>query len=94
MTVKVSINLARVAYNSFVREAGFAKDARIMEFDKLASFQRERWRTVAADIITAWEADNSKRVSQEYARRVHAEGKHQRKITHRVARPRTDSEKE
>ena len=79
MAVKVSLSVARVAYNSFVREAGFAKDARIVEFDKLATFQQERWRTVAADIIKAWKEDNSKRVSQEYARRVSAEYKHKQK---------------
>jgi hypothetical protein len=54
VTTKVSLGLARVAYNSFVREAGFAKDARIVEFEKLKSFHRERWRTIAADIIEAY----------------------------------------
>ena len=53
-------DLGKVAYDSWVREAGYAKDARIMEFTKLPSFMQARWRTIATDIIKAKEANDGK----------------------------------
>lgn len=48
---------ARVAYNRWVKEAGFEHDARISEWEKLEEVHRERWGCVARAIIeTADEA--------------------------------------
>lgn len=44
---------ARAAYESFVREAGYEKNALVPEWDKLKSFHHDRWRTVAQNVIDA-----------------------------------------
>jgi hypothetical protein len=44
---------ARVAYESFVREAGYAKDARIPAFDSLKEHQKMRWENIAQKVLTA-----------------------------------------
>ena len=53
-------DLSKVAYDSFIRECGYAKDARIMEFSKLPMYIRSRWNTIARDIIKAKEANDAK----------------------------------
>lgn len=44
---------ARVAYETFVREAGVDKDARVGTWDQLKTFHKARWRTVAQAVIDA-----------------------------------------
>ena len=44
---------ARTAYESFVREAGYEKDARIQDWDKLKVRHHARWRTIAQNVIDA-----------------------------------------
>jgi hypothetical protein len=53
-------DLGKVVYDSFLHEAGFDKDARTVDFDKLASFQQQRWRTIADNVITAWKELNDR----------------------------------
>ncbi len=43
---------ARAAYESFVREAGYAKDARIPAFDNLKEHQKMRWENIAQRVLT------------------------------------------
>lgn len=42
---------ARAAYNSFVREAGYAKHASIPDYDQLKEFQKARWERIARDVL-------------------------------------------
>jgi hypothetical protein len=80
-------DLGKVCYNSWVREAGFGKDARVMDYSKLATYMQARWRTIARDIIKANEANHEQRTSAEYTRRVHAEVAHIRKKETTDAKP-------
>ena len=48
---------ARVAYETFVREAGVDKDARVGTWDQLKTFHKARWRTVAQAVIDAATGD-------------------------------------
>ena len=80
-------DLGKVAYDSFIREAGYAKDARVMEYPKLATYMHARWRKIAHDIIDAKEANDAQRTSAEYTRRVHAEVAHIRKKEAADAKP-------
>jgi hypothetical protein len=41
----------RVAFESFVREAGYAKDARIPDYEKLKEHQKARWEKIASDVF-------------------------------------------
>lgn len=43
----------KAAYESWVREAGYAKDARIMEYEKLKVHMHTRWERIAADVFKA-----------------------------------------
>ena len=43
----------KMAYDSWVREAGYAKDARIMPYEKLKTYQHARWEKLAADVFKA-----------------------------------------
>lgn len=52
-TMKMLIAGGETAYNSFVREAGYAKDARVPEYAKLKAFQHARWEKIAADVYAA-----------------------------------------
>jgi hypothetical protein len=68
----IMTDLGKVAYDSFVRECGYSKDARIIEFDKLRVDMKTRWRAVAADIIEAKEAnDRLTRSARVKAKHVH-----------------------
>lgn len=51
-------DLGKIAYDSFLHEAGFDKDARVVDYNKLASYHKKRWRTIAANVISAWKEDN------------------------------------
>jgi hypothetical protein len=72
-------DLGKVVYDSFLHEAGFDKDARTVDFDKLASYHQERWRTIATNVIKAKEVNDEESVSAEYAKRVRAENAYSRK---------------
>lgn len=50
---RVLILSGKTAYESWVREAGFAKDARIMEYEKLPVHMHTRWEQIAADVFKA-----------------------------------------
>jgi hypothetical protein len=43
----------RTAYESWVREAGFEKDARILEWGSLEPIHRERWSNIARAVYSA-----------------------------------------
>jgi hypothetical protein len=43
----------KAVYEAFLREAGFAKDARCPSWDKLKTFQQRRWQTVAQNALDA-----------------------------------------
>jgi hypothetical protein len=43
----------KVSYDSWVREAGYAKDARIKEYDKQPVHIKARWEKLAADVFKA-----------------------------------------
>jgi len=45
----------RTAYESFVREAGYAKHASVDPYDKLKTFIVKRWERVALDVFKAME---------------------------------------
>jgi hypothetical protein len=55
-TVKMLIAGGKTVYESFVREAGYAKDARILPYEKLKVLHHKRWEKVAADVFKAMEA--------------------------------------
>lgn len=48
------IAAAKAAYVGFVRECGYEKDARVVDFEKLSSKQQERWKNVARDVLAAY----------------------------------------
>jgi hypothetical protein len=48
-----SIDLGRVCYDSWIREAGYASDARVPPYDKLKEMHKQRWRKVTNDVIKA-----------------------------------------
>lgn len=43
----------RAAYDAWVREAGYAKDARIKPYDKLKVYSHPRWERIARDVYNA-----------------------------------------
>lgn len=55
LTARQLLAGGRVAYDSFVRECGYAKDARIKPYDKLKAFQHTRWERIAKDVHVAME---------------------------------------
>lgn len=44
---------ARVCYDAWVREAGYAHDARIKQYSELKEHSRIRWRRIAEEVLTA-----------------------------------------
>ena len=56
LTGKQLIVAGRTAYNSWVREAGYAKDARIKKYDKLPVHMHIRWERIAKDVYNAIKA--------------------------------------
>jgi hypothetical protein len=43
----------KVVYDSWVREAGYAKNAAIMDYDKLKEHMKARWERIALDVFKA-----------------------------------------
>ena len=49
-TLKMVIAGGRAAYTSFLRESGYAHDARVPDYDKLKVMHHARWEKIAADV--------------------------------------------
>lgn len=53
ITARMLLIGGMVAYNSWVREAGYQKDARIKKYEKLPAHMHTRWERIAADVFKA-----------------------------------------
>jgi hypothetical protein len=56
LTVKQLMAGGRAAYDAWVLEAGYAKDARIKPYDKLKAYSHPRWERIARDVYNAMRA--------------------------------------
>lgn len=50
---KMIARAAEVAFDAWVREAGFRNDARVPEYRKLSAIHHKRWEAIARDVIAA-----------------------------------------